>query len=73
MLGHLAERGEPWRSFFEPGPLKTDLAALGFTTVEDLGPDDINQRFLADRADGLKSGPVGRIVIARRSDHLAAS
>ncbi len=66
VLDRLAERGEPWQSFNEPGPLRRTLTDLGFTRIEDLGPDDINARYLNDRQDGLKAGSVGHILIAQR-------
>lgn len=66
VLSRLAERGEPWRSFFEPDPLRDKLLSMGFTAVEDLGADEINARYLANRSDGLRSGGVGRIAIARK-------
>jgi methyltransferase (TIGR00027 family) len=66
LLERVAAQGEPWTSFFEPGPLRADLTELGFTQIEDLGGEDVNARYLAGRSDGLKAGSVGHIVIARR-------
>lgn len=66
VLDRLAAQGEPWTSFFESGPLRADLMELGFTQVEDLGGEEVNARYLAGRADGLKAGSIGRIVVARR-------
>jgi methyltransferase (TIGR00027 family) len=66
LLARLAAHGEPWTCFFEPGPLHADLVNLGFREVVDLGGDEINARYLANRADGLKAGSVGHILIARR-------
>ena len=66
VLRRLEAQGEPWRSFFEPTPLRAALADLGFTEIDDLGPAEIDGRYLAGRRDGLKAGSVGRIVIARR-------
>jgi len=66
VLDRLAERGEPWRSFLEPDPLRQKLLAMGFSEVDDLGADEINARYLAGRTDGLRSGGVGRIAIARK-------
>ncbi len=66
VLDRLAGRGEPWKSFNEPGPLRTTLTGLGFSRIEDLGPGDINARYLNGRHDGLKAGTVGRILIAHR-------
>jgi len=66
VLNRLAERGEPWKSFFDPGQLAAALVEAGFTRVEDLGADEINERFLAGRTDGLKAASVGHIAIARK-------
>lgn len=65
-LKRLERLGEPWRSFLEPGPLRAELLDLGFTEVEDLSADDINRRFLGDRADKLKAASISRIAIARK-------
>jgi methyltransferase (TIGR00027 family) len=67
VLRRLEAQGEPWLSFFEPGPLRATLADLGFTEIDDLGAAEIDDRYLAGRRDGLKSGSIGRIVVARRS------
>jgi methyltransferase (TIGR00027 family) len=65
-LARLSASGEPWRCFLEPEPLRAELLSLGFTDVEDLGPREIEARYLANRHDGLRGGSVGRIAIARR-------
>ena len=64
LLEKVAAGGEPWQSFFEPGSLAADLQRLGFTRIEDLGPEEINSRLLANRTDGLQSTSAGRIVRA---------
>jgi methyltransferase (TIGR00027 family) len=61
----VAAAGEPWQSFFDPARLEGDLLAMGFREVEDLGPDDINARYFADRTDGLKVGSLSHVMIAR--------
>lgn len=57
--------GEPWRTFFDPPRLSADLRAMGFVDVEDLGPDELNGRYFADRPDGLRLGGLSRLVCAR--------
>jgi methyltransferase (TIGR00027 family) len=56
-LDALAERvaraGEPFQLFFDPAALLSDLAQLGFGSIEDLGAAEINARYFADRSDGL--------------------
>jgi methyltransferase (TIGR00027 family) len=61
---HVAAIGEPWKTFFEPQALSAELAALGFTQLEDLGPDELNARLFKDRSDGLRTGRLGRIACA---------
>jgi methyltransferase (TIGR00027 family) len=64
LLRRLERIGEPFKTFFEPSAALAELKAAGFQTVEDLGPDDINARYFANRRDGLKVAPSGRIVRA---------
>lgn len=37
----VAAPGEPWLSYFAPPSLAADLRVVGFTSVVDLGPDEI--------------------------------
>ncbi len=64
----LAERvaaaGEPFRAFFEPEALTAALRDIGFRSVRDLGPEELNAAFLADRADELRVGSAGHVVTA---------
>lgn len=66
VLDRLADLGEPWKSFMEPEPLRAELLSLGFTGIDDLGADEINAGYLANRSDGLQSRGIGRIAIARK-------
>jgi methyltransferase (TIGR00027 family) len=57
----VAAAGEPFRLFFEPHDLAIRLREVGFRHVEDLGSPEINARYFADRADGLRlRGPSGQ-------------
>ena len=47
---HVAELGEPWVNYFEPDSLHAQLADLGFSEVEDLGPPEILSRYFPHRA-----------------------
>jgi methyltransferase (TIGR00027 family) len=67
LAARVEQAGEPFRTFFEPAALASDLRRLGFTAIEDLGPDEINARYFADRADGLRVGGIGRLACASRS------
>jgi methyltransferase (TIGR00027 family) len=44
--------GEPMITGFDPSRLGEDLADAGLRLIEDLGPEDIQERFFAGRADG---------------------
>jgi methyltransferase (TIGR00027 family) len=62
----VASGGEPWLTYLEPPTLTRELTALGFTRVEDLGPDEIHERFFKGRADGLRVNGMARLVKAGR-------
>lgn len=56
----IAEEGEPWISFFDPVALESDVRKLGFTHIENCGPDDLNPRYFYRRKDGLRTGSGSR-------------
>ena len=56
--------GEPFVSFFDTEPLRARLLTMGFAVVRDRGPDAINEKYFADRADGLSVGPMGHVMTA---------
>ena len=60
----LAARGEPLLSSFEPATLAGDLRGVGFTRIEDLGPDEIHDRYFKGRTDGLRVNGVSRLMKA---------
>ena len=49
-----AARGEPFLTFFEPAPLAELVRKLGFAEVWDLGAEEANARYFANRSDGLR-------------------
>ena len=57
--------GEPWQSFFDPRLLTRDLHAMGFRTVEDQGPEEINLKYFNNRKDGLRVGSLSHVMNAR--------
>jgi methyltransferase (TIGR00027 family) len=59
--------GEPWRTFFDPEELTAELRQLGFSAIEDLGPQEANARYFAQRTDALRLAGSGHIVAARVS------
>jgi O-methyltransferase involved in polyketide biosynthesis len=62
----VATRGEPWLTYFEPATLAGELRGIGFTQVEDLGPDELHARYFKGRTDGLRLPGMGRLVKAGR-------
>jgi methyltransferase (TIGR00027 family) len=62
----VATRGEPWLTYFEPATLASELRGIGFTHVEDLGPDEVHARYFKGRTDGLRLSGIGRLVKAGR-------
>lgn len=56
MAARVAAAGEPWKSFFAPAELRALLHDAGFTQIEDLGPAELNARYLDQRPDGLRVG-----------------
>jgi len=65
LAARVAEHGEPWKTYFDPAPLEGTLRSLGFHEVEDLGPEQLNARYLSGRQDGLRKSGVSRLVCAR--------
>jgi len=61
----MASIGEPWISFFDPADIAAELRRLGFSELEDLGGDEMNARYFADRGDGLTFGPTAHVMRAR--------
>src|SRR3546814_2076436 len=52
---------EPFRSYFEPGEVRSGAASCGFGVVEDIGPGEMVMRYCAGRADPLHPRPSFRI------------
>jgi methyltransferase (TIGR00027 family) len=60
-----AARGEPFVSAFDPAVLTTQVKALGFKQVWDVGPEEANARYFAGRTDGLRILPMFNLMRAR--------
>ncbi|HEV2703622.1 MAG TPA: class I SAM-dependent methyltransferase [Steroidobacteraceae bacterium] len=65
LMRQVAAAGEPWRTFLDPVQLRADLIRLGFATVRDFGPAEINARLFENAGARLRVGAVGRVVLAR--------
>jgi O-methyltransferase involved in polyketide biosynthesis len=63
IFDRLAQRvsaaGEPFRLFFTPAQLESELRIAGFRRVEQVDTDRLNELYFQNRADGLKLSPVG--------------
>ncbi|MGP8472370.1 SAM-dependent methyltransferase [Burkholderia sp. PR2] len=65
MTVQFAERGEPWKSFFESEVLAGTLVSLGFGNCTTWAPSDLNQLYFANRTDALLLGETPtRLVLA---------
>lgn len=64
MAARVKAAGEPWLTFFYPSDLAQELSSMGFRHLEDMTGDLLNQRYLADRADGLRVGSLYHIMKA---------
>jgi methyltransferase (TIGR00027 family) len=61
----VARAGEPFRGFFEPGELVSQLKKLGFHRVESPSTDQINALYFRNRLDGLRfRGRLGGLMCA---------
>ena len=49
---------------FDPAAFATELLELGFGQAKDVGPEEINERYFADRNDNLKVGSLGHLMKA---------
>jgi methyltransferase (TIGR00027 family) len=55
----VAAAGEPFRLFFTPEGLESELVRAGFRRVDQLDSGRLNDLYFNDRADGLKLSPLG--------------
>jgi methyltransferase (TIGR00027 family) len=63
LASRVAQAGEPFQLFFTPAEIANELAA--FSTIEDLGTHEINERYFAHRTDKLSvRGSAGRLLSA---------
>ncbi|HVZ20551.1 MAG TPA: class I SAM-dependent methyltransferase, partial [Vicinamibacterales bacterium] len=63
----VAAAGEPFRSSFTPDAIERTVRDAGFTTIEDIGMDVVNDRYFRGRSDGLSvAGKTGRLLSAWR-------
>jgi O-methyltransferase involved in polyketide biosynthesis len=58
-------QGESVLSLFEPSDLAARLRALGFMQIWDIGSEEADTRYCAERTDGLRVYPHMRLMKAR--------
>ena len=62
----VARAGEPFRLFFDPAQLETELQALGFTEIETLDIGAIRARWFGTDTQGSRAtGRSGRLLCAQ--------
>ncbi|AFM27100.1 class I SAM-dependent methyltransferase [Desulfomonile tiedjei] len=61
----VAFAGEPFQTFFDPSLLKSSLLEMGFGSIEDLGPEELNARYFQGRTDELRVGSLSHVMNAR--------
>jgi len=54
LAARVAAAGEPFRTFFTPEALNSDLSDAGFTRIEQVDSEQLNALYFPDRADGLR-------------------
>ena len=66
LSARVAAAGEPFRTQLQPAYLKDRLTSMGFLAITDMDSGELNRRYFAARADGLRLGGSGHVVIASR-------
>jgi methyltransferase (TIGR00027 family) len=61
----VAALGEPWITYLDPPSFTSELREMGFSHVEDLSPEEANERYFKGRTDGLRLRGAGRLMKAR--------
>jgi methyltransferase (TIGR00027 family) len=64
LSARVAAAGEPFRLFFMPEELESELHRAGFSRVEQVDHERLNELYFKGRADGLRLSPAGLGMIA---------
>jgi methyltransferase (TIGR00027 family) len=59
LAARVAAAGEPFRLFFTPEEMDSELRRAGFHRTEQLDSEQLNEAYFKDRQDGLKLSPLG--------------
>jgi O-methyltransferase involved in polyketide biosynthesis len=62
----VAEHGKPWKTFYDPDSMIQMLHSLGFSKMEDFGPEVLNRYYLEGRTDGLKKSGTSHLIRAEK-------
>ena len=65
LASRVALAGEPFQTFFDPSSLKNNMRTMGFAQIEDLGPEELNERYFRERVDELRVGSLSHVMNAR--------
>jgi len=49
----IERRGEALKSFFEPDAFQDEISHLGYQIIENISPDELNNKYFLNRTDGL--------------------
>lgn len=63
-LERVRAMGEPVITGLDPTALAAELNATGWTLIEQLGAEEMNQRYFAMRTDGYRARPLGHMACA---------
>jgi len=58
LSGRVAAAGEPFQLFFTPQTMESELRRAGFQRSSNWIPEQLNELYFKERADGLKLSPV---------------
>jgi methyltransferase (TIGR00027 family) len=64
LAGRVAAAGEPFRLFFTPEQVESELRNAGFHRIEHADHDTLNGLYFRNRADGLQLSPAGLGMLA---------
>ncbi len=65
MAKHLSDQGEPWKTFYQANELVDQLQASGFTVVTNFTHWSLNERYLANRSDGMQLNGLTQLIMAK--------
>jgi O-methyltransferase involved in polyketide biosynthesis len=66
LAGRVAAAGEPFQLFFTPEEMEREVRRAGYTRLEQVDSERLNELYFQNRADGLKLSALGlgRLVTA---------